>query len=78
MLVISELCPSKTSKNASCNMCSGEKIRFTKKEAETALRKNKHSRKKYRKECRAYYCASCNAWHLTSREDLKDTDEDSI
>lgn len=44
------------------------KQRFTKKEAEYALKRNKKSSKQYRKEVRYYYCRPCNAWHLTSKE----------
>lgn len=52
-------------------MC--DKKCFTKIEAQSALNHNKHSGKQYRKEQRMYYCEDCNAWHLTSREDLRDT-----
>jgi hypothetical protein len=44
------------------------KARFTKKEAEAALRKNKKSGVQYRREVRSYYCSKCNIWHLTSQE----------
>ncbi len=47
-------------------MCN--KLPFTKRDAETALKWNKKSSKQYRKEVRHYYCEEHNAWHLTSKE----------
>lgn len=49
-------------------MCDGSKIAFTKKEAEAILKAARNSYDQRRKECRIYYCADCNAWHLTSKE----------
>lgn len=47
-----------------------DKRQLTKKDAETALKRIRHHRKKdkYRKECRMYHCPDCNMWHLTSKE----------
>ena len=47
-------------------MC--KKKQFSKAEAKIAVAMAIHSGKKYRREKRIYYCGSCNAWHLTSKE----------
>lgn len=48
-------------------MCN--KIKYTKREANTALKScRKFRRKQFRKEKRIYHCPDCNMWHLTSRE----------
>ena len=46
-------------------MCN--KVRFTKKDADAAIKHNKRAHNQYRKEVRDYYCEDCNAWHLTSK-----------
>jgi len=52
-------------------MCS--KQGFTKKECQTILNQNKFkNKKKYRKECRFYYCKECNTYHLTSDEEYNE------
>lgn len=48
---------------------------FRKRDAELALKKVKKSSKNYRKECRTYYCETCNSWHLTSKEEWVDQEE---
>ncbi len=47
------------------------KIPYSKKEAATIANANKRDgkRRKGRNPTRAYYCATCNAWHLTSKND---------
>ena len=47
----------------SCN-----KMSYDKKGAVTALRASLRRRKHRPKFLRKYYCAHCNAWHLTHRE----------
>lgn len=54
-------------------MCN--KLSFTKKQSELAIKKAKKSSKQYRKECRNYYCEECNAWHLTSKEEFVEGEE---
>ncbi len=44
------------------------KVRLSKKEAAAVIKLSPKIGKQYRKEKRAYYCANCNAWHLTSHE----------
>lgn len=46
----------------------------TKKDAITALNyiKKYEKKRQYRKECRAYYCDDCMAWHLTSKENFSE------
>ncbi len=47
-------------------MCN--KIKFSLKEAKTALNEIKCHKKQYRHEKRYYYCDKCNCYHLTSDE----------
>lgn len=49
-------------------MCN--KVKFTKAEAQGALKNAFHNRNKYRKECRIYECPDCKGfWHVTSKEE---------
>jgi hypothetical protein len=41
---------------------------YTKKEAEAILKRMPKRKGQHRKECRTYYCDTCNCWHLTSKE----------
>lgn len=45
------------------------KVRFSKREAQTALNAARYDRKrrKWRREVRYYHCPECNAYHLTSK-----------
>ncbi len=52
-------------------MCNKE--RYDKKSALSALNHCRKERgKKYRNECRIYYCELCNAHHLTSMEEYNE------
>jgi hypothetical protein len=53
-------------------MCT--KVRYDKRDAQTALNNALVSKKKRRKEKRIYYCEACKAWHLTSKENEKKPD----
>jgi hypothetical protein len=48
------------------------KVKFTKREAQESLNFLSGIGKQFRKEKRTYYCKECNAWHLTSREDIEE------
>jgi hypothetical protein len=43
------------------------KVRFNKREAQSALNILKDSNKPWRRESRYYHCPICNNWHLTSK-----------
>lgn len=56
------------------------KVPFSKKDAATIVNNNKRQgkRRKGRNEVRYYYCAECNAYHLTSRDEKQYTRSNKI
>lgn len=50
------------------------KVKLSKKEATIALKTFPRVGKQYRKEKRIYYCDHCNAWHLTSHDNMEKTE----
>ena len=52
---------------------------FTQHAAKLALKQVAvNKRNKRRKECRAYYCQGCDAWHLTSKEEWGNVKEVNV